>query len=186
MRLPVTVGFCFLAFVLQSCATPSGPKAVNSIPAGWRVYTRAAEGFSIAAPEGWQQKTVPSGTFTLVDTAAPEMHAAMHVEETQEAKDIFGFKGAVDSYASQIESDGTQVSRTKVNLAAGEAERIRYTTTAQTSIGPQPVTYTEFILFHYVKLKGTVFHVAFVTLAENAAQLAPTFQKIADSFQYLS
>jgi hypothetical protein len=175
-----------LAVVLQSCAPPSADKAVSSPPPGWRVYNRTADGFSIAAPQGWQQKSVPSGAFTLVDTAAPESHAAMHVEETQEAKDIFGFQGAVDAYVSQIESDGTTVSRGKVKLPAGQAERLQYTTMAQTSIGPHAVTYTEFVLFHYVRLKGTVFHVAFVTLAENAEDLAPTFKQIADSFQYLS
>lgn len=186
MRLPLTVGFCFLAAILQACATPSGSKAVNSLPAGWRVHTRAAEGFSIATPAGWQEKSVPSGTFTMVDAAQPDNHAAMHVEETQEAKDVFGFPGAVDAYVSQIESDGTRVSRAKVKLPAGQAERLRYTTVAQTTIGPRSVTYTEFILFHYVRLKGTVFHVAFVTLAEKGDELAPTFQQIANSFQYLS
>jgi hypothetical protein len=182
----VLLGPALIAILLAGCATPTPARTGKPLPSGWSRFTRAAEGFSIAAPKGWQQKTVPSGAFTLVDNEAPELHAAMHVEETQEAKDIFGFQGAVDSYVSQIESDGTAVSRAKVKLPAGQAERLQYTTVAQTSIGAHPVTYTEFVLFHYLKLKGTVFHLAFVTLAENAGETAPTFQQIAESFQYLS
>jgi hypothetical protein len=175
-----------VALTLAGCASSASQPGGSVSPSlsGWIRQGSATEGFSLALPPGWKVKLVPSGRFTAVDAANPSVHAAMDVTGTAEASDILSYLSAVTTDQHAIEQQQqTTVARQRSDLPAGRTEKLIYSYTAQTSSGPVPLTFVEYIVFKSRVLKSSVFHLTFVSASDQSARLQPVFAQIAGTLE---
>jgi hypothetical protein len=210
-----------VALLLAACGASTGttakpsptPTPSPSLESGWKVYSVAAEGFTIAVPSNWDKVDLNLSASEVAAAFKDNPAFVTFIQQLQVNKYIkfFGvdrqtlggdFATNVNVVTVPLPNSVTSLDQVvtaelstykklqitptqqRVHLSAGEAEQLDYSLTPNTASGAKVLTAVKQYILVRLGSHPTEFVVTLTTKADQASSYDVTFGKIANAFRY--
>jgi hypothetical protein len=189
-RIGVTLGIVLMLSMVgcgggatkgSASGSPTGAQAASpasTVPSGWTLHSDQADGFSIATPAGWVEKS-SSNQLVKILLSDPVTNASVNVVvatvPTSVSLDDFEKANVRDAESNPGIQIHPPINQQRVTLPAGEAGEVSYRAT---------VSGIQASFRQYLMVKsGAGYVVTFTSPLESAATLGSTFDQIIDTFR---